>query len=132
MRLGVGIRTSQETLWCAEDGLPDLPHPWYFGTRIGTHVTYQGLAMVHTKSSEYRLEITFVGPEGEEIAGYKRRNPDGSFGGLVAESARIDDTAIVEEGAFVGPGAIIGAHAVIRRSARIDDNQVVEANRVVW
>lgn len=83
-------------------------------------------------AEQYKLEITFISPRGDRVPGHSHRNPDGSVGGLVAENAQVDQTAIIEEGAIVCPNAVIGAHSIIRRTARIDEGEAVEEHRVVW
>lgn len=52
-------------------------------------------------------EFTFVDSNNEREQAHRRKNPDGSVGGWVAESAQVHPTAIVEIDAIVEPGAIV-------------------------
>ena len=56
---------------------------------------------------------------GGEVSAYKWINADGSAGGIVAESARVDDSA------SIGAGATIGAEATIGDGATIGDTAVI-------
>lgn len=50
------------------------------------------------------------------VPAHRHRNPNGSEGGWVADTATVHPTAIVAVGACVGPGARVGAHARIATS----------------
>jgi hypothetical protein len=57
---------------------------------------------------------TFHEPDGSRVSAVRWTNPDGSVGGWVAQSAKIDPTAIVEFNAFVGPKQVVKAGEVVR------------------
>ncbi|MEP3998920.1 MAG: hypothetical protein ABJM12_00845, partial [Ekhidna sp.] len=50
-------------------------------------------------------QFTFVTDSGHEVAAHRWKNPDGSVGGWVAETATIGKDSIVEIDAIVFPDA---------------------------
>ena len=56
-----------------------------------------------------------------EVAAYRWINADGIQGGIVAESARVDDTAVIGAGATIGEEAVIGYMSVIGDTAIINE-----------
>jgi UDP-3-O-[3-hydroxymyristoyl] glucosamine N-acyltransferase len=63
--------------------------------------------------------FAFIFSNGMRESATRHRNPDGSVGGWVAKSARIDPTAVIEPDAVVGPDAIIEKGQVIRNGQTI-------------
>jgi UDP-3-O-[3-hydroxymyristoyl] glucosamine N-acyltransferase len=53
-------------------------------------------------------KYTFVGPDGREVPGKRQINGDGTPGGWVAVTAKIDPSAVIEIDAVVEPGAYVG------------------------
>lgn len=78
----------------------------YCGT-IPVEVYSWGLAMPH------RHDCTFHRPDGSQVSGIRWKNPDGSIGGWVAQTAKIHPTATIEFNALVGPDAIVAADEVV-------------------
>jgi hypothetical protein len=83
-------------------------------------------------ASKSRQESTIVVLGADEWDGnqspepaHRHRNPDGSLGGWVA------DTALVEETAFVGPDARVVGWAQVRDFATIENHAVVEGDAVI-
>ena len=66
--------------------------------------------------------VTFYDQSGREVAGHRHRNPDGSLGGFVAETATVPASAHVDRTSQVGPGMVLGADAFI------GPNCIVEAD----
>lgn len=58
--------------------------------------------------------FTFVDPRGRKEKGVRRRNPDGSIGGWVAQSAKVHPTAFVQVDAIVEPKAVVSENAVVK------------------
>ncbi|MDR3548527.1 MAG: hypothetical protein P4M11_09735 [Candidatus Pacebacteria bacterium] len=58
--------------------------------------------------------FVFYLEDGTRVPAHRRKNPDGTVGGWVADTAIVDAMAIVEVDAIVRPGAIVGIGAVIR------------------
>ena len=64
-----------------------------------------------------RQTCTFTDNLGQKIPGKRWRNPDGSLGGWVANTAEIAPSAIIEPGAMVCPGVSIGEGFVVKAGA---------------
>ncbi len=56
------------------------------------------MTQVHTGTFEFAEE------NGRNVDAARHKNPDGSLGGWVANTATVDDGAYVEAGAIVPPG----------------------------
>jgi len=71
------------------------------------------------------------------VAARQHRNPDGSLGGWVADTAHVDDTVFVGAAATVSGNArvfgvvIIADTAAVRGNARVDDAAVIKDRAVV-
>lgn len=57
---------------------------------------------------------TFIEPDGTRIKARRRKNPDGSIGGWVADNAVVGPNAIVEPGAVVEPRAVVPSGLTVR------------------
>ena len=64
-------------------------------------------------------ECWFNEEDGTKVAGVRWKNPDGSIGGWVAETAKIDPTATVEFTAFVGPGVTVGPGMTVQSEEQL-------------
>tara|TARA_R110002124_G_scaffold153244_2_gene320279 strand:+ start:18506 stop:18751 length:246 start_codon:yes stop_codon:yes gene_type:complete len=60
------------------------------------------------------MEQSYFIENGRKVPGYRWKNPDGSQGGLVAKTARVDPSATIELHAFVGPAVVVGAGQVVK------------------
>lgn len=85
----------------------------------------------------YEHECRFQTKSSQTVLGHRHINPDGSAGGWVAETARVDTSATVEAGAVVLPGAVVGKNAVVRdgafiaEGARVPDGHEVPGDTIV-
>jgi UDP-3-O-[3-hydroxymyristoyl] glucosamine N-acyltransferase len=60
-----------------------------------------------------RESYTFV-VDGDEVAAKRWNNPDGSVGGWVAATAKIDSSATIEFDAVVEPKAVVGPNVRVK------------------
>ncbi|MFB9984940.1 hypothetical protein ACFSQQ_39850 [Mesorhizobium kowhaii] len=69
--------------------------------------------------------LNFVLRNGRKVAARRYVNPDGTIGGLVAETAVVESGAVIEVGAVVGPGARV-SKGIRVKSEKIVDIQDIE------
>lgn len=67
----------------------------------------------------YRHECTFQLPDGSSVTGTRWKNPDGSVGGWVAKTAKVDPSATIEFNAMVGPDVVV------------EQGEIVQSDRVM-
>jgi len=65
-------------------------------------------------SRQQESTYTFVLEDGAEEAAARWKNPDGSVGGWVAESAQVAKSATIEVDAVVGPNVVIRPKQIVR------------------
>ena len=59
----------------------------------------------------HKLEYETI--DGELIACFRHKNPDGSLGGLIAETATVPETCYVHPTSWVGPDVTLSEHSEV-------------------
>jgi UDP-3-O-[3-hydroxymyristoyl] glucosamine N-acyltransferase len=66
--------------------------------------------------------MTFSDGKTGVVGSYRYVNPDGTMGGVVAETAEVEPGAYIHVDAIVGPGGKVSAGEVVPKGAYIDED----------